>query len=113
LRHRRVSRLLSALVLVAGWAVPLALPHYADDDPICVRAQTGKDDSGRFEEPKAASQPNHCAICHSARSFRSAVHTADRGGVQLAAIDGVVSPIRFPQRAPEFDRIPARAPPAV
>jgi hypothetical protein len=28
LRHRRVSWLLSALVIVAGWAVPLALPHY-------------------------------------------------------------------------------------
>jgi len=113
LRHRHVSRWLAALILVTGWVVPLALPHYADDDPICVAApSTDKADPGRVDKPGSVSQPDHCAVCHAARSFRSALHSAASGPVQRAAIGVVDLRIESPRRGPAFNRVPARAPPA-
>ena len=112
-RYRQLSRWLAALVLVTGWVVPLAVPHYADDDPICFAPlSAGDTGSGRIDKPGAASQPGHCLVCHTARSFRSVLDSAAHGSVQLAAVGVLVTPAGLPQHTAVFDRGPARAPPS-
>lgn len=101
---------MAALVLVTCWLVPLAFPHDAGDDPLCVPelASKGTDQIGGATNSR---QPDHCVVCHTARSFRSAVNETARIPVWLTAgllIDQPVEPFR---RGPAFYRLPARAPP--
>jgi mono/diheme cytochrome c family protein len=112
-RSHRIVRWLAALLLVTGWGVPLALPHYADDDAICAVARaTDHADPGRIGKLNASSPPDHCAVCHAARTFRSVLRSAASAGVQLAVVGRVEPSFGAPRHALVFDRVPARAPPA-
>jgi hypothetical protein len=113
-RYRALSQALAALLLVTGWGAPLAIPHSWGDDPICVLVQRGdSSDTSRIGGVVvSAAQPEHCVVCHTARSFRSAPTSGGR--LSVATTTGLVldTPAGYVRRAPAFDRLPARAPPA-
>jgi hypothetical protein len=107
------ARALALVLLVAGWGVPLAFPHLADDDAACAIVISGeKGQSARLTaalEPRAS---DHCAICHSLRSFRNARLDSARAATDLAQA-GYVQPAAESSRPlPLRYRLPARAPPA-
>jgi hypothetical protein len=56
-------------------------------------------------------QPHHCVICHSIRSFRTALADCGPAAVTLTAEHAVDATADASLRAPAFDRLPARAPP--
>ena len=109
--HRRASRWLALLVLVTGWLVPLALPHAAGDDPICVPGLASEDVTDQIDVATTAQQPDHCIVCHTARSFRSALSGTARAAVWLTAGVLIDTPADSSRRGPIFGRLPARAPP--
>lgn len=111
--QNRSKRWIAALVLVTGWLVPVAVPHGADDDWACVatRGQAGEPAS-ELSAPVALQQPDHCLVCHAARSFRSAQPETGRVVVRLSSEPFVdISADGFRRKA-AHDRLPARAPPA-
>ena len=69
--HRSLRRWVAAILLVAGWVVPLSIPHVGDDD-LCVSSDGSFGAAqARISEPSAPSRPDHCLICHAARTFRT------------------------------------------
>lgn len=105
-------RQLAALALLAGWLAPLAVPHRADDDPICVVGLTGEQTPGRVEAPAVSGGPDHCLVCHLARTFRSTLAVGERGALWLVPGQFVSGSPNLSRRGPDVDRLPARAPPA-
>jgi mono/diheme cytochrome c family protein len=102
-----------AAVLLFVWLSPLAVPHAADDDLLCVPAGASPDASAQWTADSGGDrQPHHCVICHSFRSFRSALADCGPAAVNLAAEHGVDALADASRRAPALDRLPARAPPA-
>jgi hypothetical protein len=104
-------RQLAALALVAGWLVPLAVPHGPGDDPICVVGLTGESTPGRVDAPAVSSGPEHCLVCHLARTFRSTLTGGDRVALWLVPGQLVPSSSNRSRRGPDVDRLAARAPP--
>jgi hypothetical protein len=107
--YRRVSRWVAILVLVTGWAVPLALPHLANDD-LCEVTDSSRPSQLKAWDGKSA--PAHCVICHAARTFGSSLVEAKP--VLIGLLPGnvlAVSRETF-HDATSFDRLPARAPPS-
>jgi hypothetical protein len=103
--------LIAALVLLTGWVVPVAVPHAADDDRACVVRQEGAE-SAQLGSAGAQQQPDHCLVCHAARSFRSAQHETGRIVVRLSSGLLIDTPADGFGRSSASDRLPARAPPA-
>jgi mono/diheme cytochrome c family protein len=102
-----------AAVLLLAWLSPLAVPHAADDDLLCVPAGASPDAPAQWAAVGGGDrQPHHCVICHSFRSFRSALADCGPAAVSLAAEHGVYVLADPSRRAPALDRLPARAPPA-
>jgi len=102
-----------AAVLLLAWLSPLAVPHAAEDDLLCAPSQASSDAPARFTtDGDGDSQPHHCVICHSIRSFRSALADCGPAAAGLAAEHGVDASADASRRAPALDRLPARAPPA-
>jgi hypothetical protein len=108
-----VRRALTILLLITGWIVPLAIPHAGEDDRLCIPAYDRTD--GAKVRPDATvheTAPDHCAICHSARAFRTGITQSAfvlvnlSPGDLLTALDSsaLVVSARF--------RLPARAPPS-
>ena len=109
--HRRLRRWVAIVVLVAGWAVPLALPHLSNDDLLCVDGT----DSGRPAQLKVwdgKSAPAHCIICHAARTFRTSLVDGNPVFIGLLSENVLVAPRETFHDAANVDRLPARAPPA-
>lgn len=109
--HRRALRVLALLLLVTGWGVPLAFPHLADDDLLCAVAETGGGrENARVDGSESSRDADHCAVCHSLRSFRNAglnggvtsvVHSSARALAPAADARPIgATPLRLPARAP-------------
>jgi hypothetical protein len=100
----------AVFVIVAALG-PLLMPHAGDDDQLCVPVEAG---SGTpvMRTPAAAPQPHHCAVCHSIRSFRTALADCGPAAARLVSEQAVAAAMRAWRRAPALDRLPARAPPA-
>ena len=98
-------------MLVTSWLVPLSFPHAAGDDPFCVPGSGSDATSDVVDGATNARQPDHCVVCHTARTFRSAFDETARIPIWLTAgllVDLPVEPFRS---GPTFYRLPARAPP--
>jgi hypothetical protein len=103
------ARWLAALLLVATFA-PLATPHVGDDDALCAPVNAASDALDVL--PMAAGQQaHHCVVCHSVRSYRSALSDCGSAHVGLTSERTVAATVRVWHRAPALDRLPARAPP--
>jgi hypothetical protein len=110
-RHRPFSRAFAAMLLVA-WLSPLVVAH-AEDDLLCAPLSAAPDAPARLAGPTGVDrQAHHCIICHSMRSFRTALADCGPAAVNLTAEHGVDASADVSRRAPAFDRLPARAPPA-
>jgi mono/diheme cytochrome c family protein len=110
--HRQATRWLAAL-LVLVWLSPLALPHAADDDLLCAPVSASTDVPATWTAAAGGDpQAHHCVICHSVRSFRSALADCGPAAVNLTAENGVDASADVSRRAPALDRLLARAPPA-
>jgi hypothetical protein len=113
-RDRSPARQAAIALLVLGWLCPLVLPHAADDDRLCLAAAMGSTGEGsRVGVAVSPQQPDHCAICHTARSLRTASLT-DVGRANVLVPQRLVdAPIDVLLHTPAHDRLPARAPPAL
>jgi hypothetical protein len=109
-----VRRALAILLLVSGWIVPLAIPHPGADDTLCIPASE-RSGAAKAQLDAASTQnaPDHCAICHSARTFRSGIAHSGFVLVGLSPGDllgGFENPVHVTSAVV---RLPARAPPLV
>jgi hypothetical protein len=110
--HRSAPSWLAALVLLA-WLTPIAVPHVGGDDLLCLRpASTDAALSAKATIEDADQQGHHCVICHSARSYRTALSDLGPAPVALESEHTVASVATVNHRAPALDGLPARAPPA-
>jgi hypothetical protein len=110
--HRAVARGIALLLLVAGWAVPLAFPHAPTDDLLCLDGLTpGGSASARLNVATGRSVPDHCVICHTARTFRTSFAEAGAAAFGLAPGAVLALWVQVPTIAAAFDLLPARAPP--
>jgi hypothetical protein len=105
------ARALALVLLVFGWGMPLAFPHLADDDLLCVVEGPGGGDGASVAAAAAPAAADHCAVCHLQRSFRSGDLSGRHHAVALAS-----APLRLPAPSehrlqPARLRLPARAPP--
>jgi hypothetical protein len=101
------------MLLVTSLLVPLAVPHPADNDALCVDFGWSSDPRSDRVGPAGSIQPpEHCAVCHTLRSYRTALADIGRAGVVLTCGRAIDDMIARSHRAPAFDRLPARAPPA-
>jgi hypothetical protein len=110
--HRAVARGIAIVLLAAGWAVPLAFPHAPTDDLLCLDGLTpGGSASARLNVATGRSAPDHCVICHAARTFRTSL--AEASAVALGLAPGAVLAlwVQVPTIGAAFDLLPARAPP--
>jgi hypothetical protein len=106
------ARVLALVLLVVGWGIPLAFPHLAEDDLLCVVGEGGSEGASKVGAADLTAVADHCAVCHLQRSFRSADLAGSRHAVALAS-----ALLRLPmtqQHSPQpaRHRLPARAPPA-
>jgi hypothetical protein len=106
--HRRVRRWIAIVVLVAGWLVPVSLPHLSNDD-LCEVTDSGRPSQLKAWDGKSA--PAHCIICHAARTFSTSVAAARPVLVGLLPGNVLVVPRETFHNVVRFDRLPARAPP--
>jgi hypothetical protein len=108
------ARGIALLLLVVGWAVPSIAQHPAEDDRLCLTTGWARD-SGDEERFAAAAthQPDHCTICHAARSLRAACAPTGGAAAVLEPEHIAEPPAASSLHAPAYDRLPARAPPAV
>jgi len=108
--HRRALRWVAVLALVAGWVAPAAFPHDRGDDVLCLIDPAAGGAAG-VVGGGAVGGPEHCQVCHAARSFRTAFSGAAGVGIWLTAGQLVESFAESSGRRPTIDRLPARAPP--
>lgn len=110
--RKRSKQWIAALVLVTGWLAPIAVPHAYDDDLACVAGPARDDQTPRLNASSAQQKPDHCLVCHAARSFRSAQPDTGRVAVRHSPELFVEAPADGVRRTAAYDRLPARAPPA-
>jgi hypothetical protein len=110
LRRGRNSGWLATL-LVLAWLAPLVAPHAAGDDLLCEPPPPGEQASLRPTVDDAG-QAHHCVICHSARSYRTALSDLGAAPIALTVESAVAFDIADAHRTPALDGLPARAPPA-
>jgi hypothetical protein len=110
-RRRELTQWLAALLL-CSWLAPLAVPHTASDDELCIVVVGGSAASATWTASSDADQPHHCVICHSIRSYRTALADCGPAASTLTLQHTCDAQIDVWHRAPAFDRLPARAPPA-
>lgn len=107
-RLRRSSRIIAVLLLASFWG----LAHRDVDDACASGVFEAHDESAHAFGAAKDTAPDHCAVCHAARSPRRSF--APAGEVHAPRLPGsvVVAPDVVSRRAPALDRLPARAPPA-
>jgi hypothetical protein len=94
--------------------MPLAVPHPVDDDGLYVDIGWSSDARSQLVVPAGTVQPpEHCAVCHTLRSFRSSLAHCGPVSVVLVSARPIDDFIALSHRAPALDRLPARAPPAL
>jgi hypothetical protein len=109
---RRWARTVALLLLVAS----ARLPHLGQDDRGCAGFVSGgsSEDASAFSvSSDAASQPDHCAICHWTRLLRSPLTVV---GICTTTVGPatVVSRGALPLHVdPVNEHLPARAPPVL
>jgi hypothetical protein len=109
---RRWARTVALVLLVAS----ARLPHLGQDDQACaslVSSGSSQDSSSFGAGSDAASQPEHCAICHWTRLLRSPLTGV---GITITHVGPATLVLRgaLPLQAdPVHDHLPARAPPAL
>ena len=65
-------------------------PHAADDDLLCAPVGASPDAPARWTtDSGGAREPHHCVICHSIRSFRTALADCGPAAAGLTAEHGV------------------------
>ena len=110
LRSRLRSRWLAGLLLLA-WLAPVVAPHAAGDDVLCAPSSEAED-LLRLQPNADVAGPHHCVICHSIRSFRSALADCGPASGTLTPEHSVPVYEMGRHREPAFACVPARAPPA-
>jgi hypothetical protein len=107
---RRWARTVALLLLVAS----ARLPHLGQDDKECASvasAESSRSASAYGAGSEAASQPEHCAICHWTRLLRSPLTavgiTSTGAGPATLVLRGAL-PVHAD---PVPEHLPARAPP--
>ena len=107
-RLRRSSRVIAVLLLASFWS----LSHRDVDDACATGVFESHDESAHAFGAARDTTPDHCAVCHAARSPRRSFGPA--GEVHAPRVPGtvVVAPDTVFRRAPARDNLPARAPPA-
>lgn len=108
---RRWARTVALLLLVTS----ARLPHLGQDDQACIGFVSGgssQDSSAFGVGSDAASQPEHCAICHWTRLLRSPLTVV---GITTTSVGPATLVLRgaLPVHVdPVHEHLPARAPPA-
>ena len=109
---RRWARTVALLLLLAS----ARLPHLGQDDQACAGSLSGgssPEASALGAGSDAASQPEHCAICHWTRLLRSPLTvvgiTSTHVGPATLVLRGAL-PLHVD---PIDEHLPARAPPAL
>ena len=102
-----------ATALLLAWLAPIVAPHAGGDDLLCEIpvSETGAA-SVRATVDDSGQPAHHCVICHSARSYRSALTDLGLAAIVLAPEHAVAPVISGVHRSPALDNLPARAPPA-
>jgi hypothetical protein len=99
-------------------AAARGLPHLAQDDASCARAEAGADlphDASAHAmraATDAAAPERHCAVCHFIRSLRSPLVVLDAGAVQLSPPELAHPASARVTLPPVLEHLPARAPPS-
>ena len=110
-RLRAPSRAIALLLLLLSLA---GVPHFDQADRACAPVLTGEHDESKHAfRALAASEHDHCAICHWTRLPRSAFAPTPPFQSPLCTGVAVEPGDPFTHRAPALDRLPARAPPAL
>ena len=108
-----IGRSLVALLLTAGWIAPLAFPHAADDDALCLSTDASGHDVERLVAGEARAAADHCAVCHLHRTVRGARVDARAATVGLAPGRLLIGSARFLPSSSHAATLPARAPPSL
>ncbi len=111
LRNRALSRGCAALLLLA-WLIPIVAPHSAADDVLCVPIEAGSGTAGVKAQVGVGTPPHHCVICHTLRSYRTALSDCGPAATILTTERLDSLPAADGLRAAALDQLPARAPPA-
>ena len=109
---RRWARTVALLLLVAS----ARLPHLGQDDQACagfVSGGSSQDASAFSAGSDAASQPEHCAICHWTRLLRSPLTVIGISPIDVEPATLVLRGALPDHVDPVHDHLPARAPPAL
>jgi hypothetical protein len=111
--HPRSSaaRVLALVLLVAGWGIPLAFPHLADDDLLCAAETQGPEGASSIQSTTTPTA-DHCAVCHLQRTFRSGDIAGDPHAVVLASAPLLLATPQQHPFQPARHGLPVRAPPA-
>jgi len=106
----RVSRLIAlCLLLVSVWTAA----HRQQDDDACLPMLAGEHDASKHAAaPAAATDHDHCAICHWIRGLKPAFTNSRIASAALRQTGSLATPALPIHFAPSSGRLPARAPPA-
>ena len=109
---RRWARTVALVLLVAS----ARLPHVGQDDQLCASVtsnESSPDDSVLGDASGAASQPDHCAICHWTRLLRSPLTVVGISATNVGPATLVLRGAIPAHVDPVTGHLPARAPPAL
>lgn len=105
---RRSSRVIAVLLLASFWS----LSHRDVDDACTTGVFETHDESAHAFGAARDTTPDHCAVCHAARSPRRSFGPAAQLHAPRVPGTVVANSEAVSRRAPALDRLPARAPPA-
>jgi Protein of unknown function (DUF2946) len=110
--YRPLRRWVALFLLVAGWGVPLSFPHVSNDDLLCTATDSSSGSTKeRIDDAGTQPPPDHCVICHAARTFRTSVAETRPAPIELSPGQALASSVEAARIAFAVHRLPARAPP--
>jgi hypothetical protein len=110
--HRFLRASVALALLVTGWGLPLSRSHLADDDLLCTAGGgVAWGATARIDAAHPGRAPQHCVICHAARTFRSDLADATPIAIGLLRENAPAALARAPYLRSSLGRLPARAPP--